>query len=179
MPELRILPGDIADLIAAGEVVQRPASVVKEMMENSVDAGASRVDVIVKDAGRTLIQIIDDGCGMTPDDAVLCFERHATSKIATAEDLQAIRTYGFRGEASLDCGGSARDPENQDGRSGDRMPDGLRRILHLNTSETACPKGSNFLVRDLFYNVPAREEIPEIGQGRAQAPSSKSSRGSP
>ena len=85
-------------MIAAGEVVQRPASVVKELMENSVDAGASQVTVIIGDSGRTLIQVIDDGCGMTPDDAVLCFERHATSKIATAEDLQEIMTFGFRGE---------------------------------------------------------------------------------
>ena len=99
MPELRILPGNIANMIAAGEVVQRPASVVKELMENSVDAGARSVSVVVTDAGRTLIQVIDDGCGMSPDDAVLCFERHATSKIATAEDLDNILTFGFRGEA--------------------------------------------------------------------------------
>lgn len=160
MPELRILPGDIADLIAAGEVVQRPASVVKEMMENSVDAGASRVDVIVKDAGRTLIQIIDDGCGMTPDDAVLCFERHATSKIATAEDLQAIRTYGFRGEALASIAAVARvtlKTRTEGAETGCQTD--FAASSHLNTSETACPKGSNFLVRDLFYNVPARRKF--------------------
>ena len=97
--DIRILPGNIANMIAAGEVVQRPASVVKELMENAVDAGASQVTVIMTDAGRTLIQVIDNGCGMTPDEAVLCFERHATSKIATAEDLNDITTFGFRGEA--------------------------------------------------------------------------------
>ena len=94
--ELRILPGNIANMIAAGEVVQRPASVVKELMENSIDAGARQVSVVIGDSGRTLIQVIDDGSGMTPDDAVLCFERHVTSKIDTAEDLQEIMTYGFR-----------------------------------------------------------------------------------
>ena len=97
--ELRILPGNIANMIAAGEVVQRPASVVKELVENAVDAGADQITVIIKDSGRTLIQVIDNGKGMTPDDAVLCFERHATSKIATAEDLEDITTFGFRGEA--------------------------------------------------------------------------------
>ena len=97
--DLRILPGNIASMIAAGEVVQRPASVVKELMENSVDAGADQVTVVVMDSGRTLIQVIDNGSGMNPDDAVLCFERHATSKIATAEDLNEILTFGFRGEA--------------------------------------------------------------------------------
>ena len=90
--ELRILPKNIADMIAAGEVVQRPSSVVKELMENAVDAGASEVQVAVTDAGRTLIQVIDNGCGMSADDAVLCFERHATSKIATAEDLESMET---------------------------------------------------------------------------------------
>ena len=97
--ELRILPGNIANMIAAGEVVQRPASVVKELVENAVDAGSDQITVIIKDSGRTLIQVIDNGKGMTPDDAVLCFERHATSKIATAEDLEDITTFGFRGEA--------------------------------------------------------------------------------
>ncbi|MBR5924337.1 MAG: ATP-binding protein [Bacteroidales bacterium] len=99
MGKLKVLPANIANMIAAGEVVQRPASVVKELMENAVDAGADQVDVVVKDAGRTSIQVIDNGVGMSPADAVLCFERHATSKIAEAEDLQRITSYGFRGEA--------------------------------------------------------------------------------
>ena len=97
--DIRILPGNIANMIAAGEVVQRPASVVKELMENAVDAGADSITVAIQDAGRTLIQVTDNGCGMSPDEAVLCFERHATSKIASVEDLSDIRTFGFRGEA--------------------------------------------------------------------------------
>ena len=98
--DIKILPSNIANMIAAGEVVQRPSSAVKELMENAVDAGADQITVILTDAGRTLIQVIDNGCGMTPDEAVLCFERHATSKISTAEDLMDITTFGFRGEAS-------------------------------------------------------------------------------
>ena len=96
---IKVLPSNIANLIAAGEVVGRPASVVKELMENSIDAGATTVSVSVLDAGRTLVQVIDDGCGMSAEDAAICFERHATSKISTAEDLEKILTYGFRGEA--------------------------------------------------------------------------------
>ena len=99
MGGLKVLPAQIANMIAAGEVVQRPSSVVKELLENAVDAGADQITVVVTDAGRTLIQVIDNGCGMSPSDAVLCFERHATSKIASAEDLEQIMTYGFRGEA--------------------------------------------------------------------------------
>ena len=91
--DIRILPSNIANMIAAGEVVQRPASVVKELMENAVDAGADQVTVVIQDAGRTLIQVIDNGCGMSPDQAVLCFERHATSKLQSAEDLHNILTY--------------------------------------------------------------------------------------
>ena len=96
---LRILPSNISNLIAAGEVVQRPASAVKELLENAVDAGAGNISVIIEDSGKTLIQVIDDGCGMTPEEARLCFERHATSKISEASDLSSIMTYGFRGEA--------------------------------------------------------------------------------
>ena len=96
---LKILPSHISNLIAAGEVVQRPSSVVKELMENSIDAGAENVTVVISDSGRTLIQVIDDGCGMTDEEARLCFSRHATSKISNAEDLHSILTYGFRGEA--------------------------------------------------------------------------------
>src|SRR6187431_1623692 len=95
---IRLLPDNIANQIAAGEVVQRPASVVKELLENSVDAGSTSVQLIVKDAGKQLVQVIDNGKGMTDSDARLCFERHATSKIRTAEDLFAIKTFGFRGE---------------------------------------------------------------------------------
>ena len=96
---IRVLPPHISNLIAAGEVVQRPSSVVKELMENSVDAGASNIHVVIKDSGKTLIQVIDDGCGLSPSDAVTAFLRHATSKIKESEDLQYIKTFGFRGEA--------------------------------------------------------------------------------
>ena len=158
--ELRILPRNIADMIAAGEVVQRPASVVKELMENAVDAGASEISVTVTDAGRTLIQVIDDGCGMSPDDAVLCFERHATSKIATAEDLQEIMTFGFRGEALASIAAVA-DVVLRTRRAEDEV--GVEVEIsgseHLATRMTATPKGSNFSVRNLFYNVPARRKF--------------------
>ena len=96
---IQLLPDSIANQIAAGEVIQRPAYVVKELMENSIDAGSSSIKLIVKDAGKTLLQIIDDGCGMSETDARMSFERHATSKIRKAKDLFAIRTMGFRGEA--------------------------------------------------------------------------------
>ena len=96
---IKLLPDSVANQIAAGEVIQRPASAVKELMENALDAGATQIDLIVKDAGKSLIMVIDNGCGMSETDARLCFERHATSKISKAEDLFSIRTMGFRGEA--------------------------------------------------------------------------------
>src|SRR5690606_20254421 len=96
---IQVLPEAVANQIAAGEVVQRPASAVKELMENAIDAGADKIRLVVRDAGKTLIQVIDNGCGMSEADALRCFERHATSKIRKAEDLFAIRTMGFRGEA--------------------------------------------------------------------------------
>ena len=160
MPELRILPGNIANMIAAGEVVQRPASVVKELMENSVDAGARSVSVVVTDAGRTLIQVIDDGCGMSPDDAVLCFERHATSKIATAEDLDNILTFGFRGEALASIAAVA-EVTLRTRRPADEV--GTEVVFadsHLvSQEEVAAPSGSSFAVRNIFYNVPARRKF--------------------
>ena len=104
---IRLLPDHVANQIAAGEVVQRPASVVKELLENSVDAGASRILLVIKDAGRTLVQVTDDGKGMSPIDARACFERHATSKIREADDLSSLRTKGFRGEALASIGAIA------------------------------------------------------------------------
>ena len=147
-------------MIAAGEVVQRPASVVKELMENAVDAGADQVTVVIRDAGRTLIQVIDNGCGMSPDQAVLCFERHATSKLHTAEDLQNILTFGFRGEALASIAAVAevtlktRREEDEAGCQVD-----FADSQHLATNEVATPRGANFSVRNLFYNVPARRKF--------------------
>ena len=158
--ELRILPGNVANMIAAGEVVQRPASVVKELLENAVDAGADQITVVVLDAGRTLVQVIDNGCGMNPDDAVLCFERHATSKIATAEDLEAIGTFGFRGEALASIAAVA-DVTLRTRRAADEVGVEVEfsASQHLATRETSCPQGSSFAVRNLFYNVPARRKF--------------------
>jgi len=158
--DLRILPGNIANMIAAGEVVQRPASVVKELVENSVDAGADQITVIVSDSGRTLIQVIDNGTGMSPDDAVLCFERHATSKIATAEDLEEIMTYGFRGEALASIAAVAEvtlRTRTADSEVGCQVE--FAGSEHLSTTEVAAPVGTNISVRNLFYNVPARRKF--------------------
>ena len=158
--ELRILPGNIANMIAAGEVVQRPASVVKELVENAVDAGADQISVIIKDSGRTLIQVIDNGKGMNPDDAVLCFERHATSKIATAEDLEDIKTFGFRGEALASIAAVAEvtlKTRTEEEEVGCQVE--FAASVHNSTTEVAAPKGTNIAVRNLFYNVPARRKF--------------------
>ena len=172
MKKLQILPASLANMIAAGEVVQRPASVVKELLENAVDAGATDVKVVVTDAGRTLIQVIDNGCGMSPADAVLCFERHATSKIATAEDLSAIESYGFRGEALASIAAVA-EVTLRTRREGDETgtqvvmggspvaagDEGARHTRPDRVSTVVAPVGSNFAVRNLFYNTPARRKF--------------------
>lgn len=158
--DIRILPSNIANMIAAGEVVQRPASVVKELVENAVDAGADQITVVIQDSGRTLIQVIDNGCGMSPDQAVLCFERHATSKLHTQEDLNNILTFGFRGEALASIAAVAevtlrtRREEDEVGCQVD-----FADSRHLATNEVATPRGANFSVRNLFYNVPARRKF--------------------
>ena len=160
MGKLKVLPAQIANMIAAGEVVQRPASVVKELMENAVDAGATQVTVVVTDAGRTLIQVIDDGCGMSPADAVLCFERHATSKIASAEDLEAILTYGFRGEALASIAAVA-EVTLRTRRASHETATEVRTgpLGEVRTASVAAPAGSNFAVRNLFFNTPARRKF--------------------
>lgn len=158
--DIRILPSNIANMIAAGEVVQRPASVVKELMENAVDAGADQVTVVIQDAGRTLIQVIDNGCGMSPDQAVLCFERHATSKLHTAEDLSNILTFGFRGEALASIAAVAEvtlKTRREDDEVGCQVDFADSR--HIATNEIATPRGASFSVRNLFYNVPARRKF--------------------
>ena len=157
---IRLLPENVANQIAAGEVVQRPASVVKELLENAVDAGASRIELIVKDAGRTLIQVIDDGSGMGKEDARIAFERHATSKIKTAHDLFDLHTNGFRGEAlaSIAAVSHVRLRTRTDGEElGTEIKiDGGNLVLN---QAVQTPRGSVFEVRNLFFNVPARRNF--------------------
>ena len=157
---LKILPSNISNLIAAGEVVQRPASAVKELLENAVDAGAGNISVIIEDSGKTLIQVIDDGCGMTPEEARLCFERHATSKISEASDLSSIMTYGFRGEALPSIAAVAevtlrtRKRGSETGSETIFTPSGF-----VGQEEAAMPEGTNIAVRNIFYSLPARRKF--------------------
>jgi len=157
---IRLLPDSVANQIAAGEVIQRPASVVKELMENAVDAGAASISVNLKDGGRTLIQIIDNGCGMSVTDARMAFERHSTSKIHKAEDLLAIHTMGFRGEALASI--AAISEVTLKTR---RTEDEVGTVIEISGTEVlsqepvSCPAGSNFMVRNLFFNVPARRKF--------------------
>lgn len=157
---IRVLPESVANQIAAGEVIQRPASAVKELMENAIDAGAGQIDVLVKDAGKSLIQVTDNGKGMSPRDAVLAFERHATSKLSTATDLLKIRSMGFRGEALASIASVAqiellsKRPEDELGTkvliAGSKIE---------NQEAVLCASGSRFSVRNLFYNIPARRKF--------------------
>ena len=157
---IQLLPDSVANQIAAGEVIQRPASVIKELVENSVDAGAKHIDVVVVDAGRTLIQVIDDGRGMSETDARLAFERHATSKIRKADDLFDLHTMGFRGEA-LPSVAAVSQVELSTRIEGEDVGTKLR--IHgshvVNQEPVACPVGSNFRVENLFFNVPARRKF--------------------
>jgi len=157
---IHLLPDSIANQIAAGEVIQRPASVVKELVENSIDAGATHVQLIVKDAGRTLIQVIDDGKGMSETDARLSFERHATSKIRNADDLFSLRTMGFRGEALASIAAIAH-VELRTRRKEDELGTKINIAGSKVESQdsVSCPVGSNFLVKNLFFNVPARRKF--------------------
>ena len=157
---LQVLPNHISNLIAAGEVIQRPSNVVKELMENAVDAGATSVVVIINDSGRTLIQVIDNGCGMTPQEAAICFERHATSKIEKAEDLYAIGTYGFRGEALASvaaCADVTLKTRKEGAECGTEIH--IAESSIISQTETSCPVGCNFAIRNIFYNVPARRKF--------------------
>lgn len=157
---IQLLPENVANQIAAGEVVQRPASVVKELMENAIDAGATQVRLIVRDAGKTLIQVMDNGCGMSETDARMSFERHATSKIRDARDLFAIRTMGFRGEALASIAAVAQ-VEMRTRRYTDEL--GVRLVVEDSTVrvQEACqaPQGTSIAVKNLFYNVPARRNF--------------------
>lgn len=159
---IKLLPDVVANQIAAGEVVNRPASVIKEMMENAIDAGASSVTVNFRDGGRDLIQIVDNGCGMSPIDARMAFDRHATSKISSVDDIYAIHTFGFRGEALASIAAVAQ-VELRTRQAGDDM--GTLTTIHggkfVSQEPVMCPAGSQFMVRNLFYNVPARRKFME------------------
>lgn len=157
---INILPDSVANQIAAGEVVDRPASAVKELLENALDAGATKIQLIVKDAGRTLIQVIDNGCGMSESDARLCFERHATSKIHQAGDLFAIRTMGFRGEALASIAAIAQvelRTKLHDAELGTRLVIEGSEIKEQ--TSCSCPNGTSMAMKNLFYNVPARRNF--------------------
>ena len=162
---IRLLPDSVANQIAAGEVIQRPASVVKELVENAVDAGARHIDVLITDAGKTSIQVIDDGNGMSATDARLAFERHATSKIREASDLFALRTMGFRGEALASIAAVAQ-VELRSCQEGEELGTCLCIAGSKVESQeaVACPKGSNFQVKNLFFNVPARRKFLKSNQ---------------
>lgn len=162
---IRLLPDSVANQIAAGEVIQRPASVIKELVENAIDAGAGHIDVSVTDAGKTCIQVIDNGKGMSETDARLAFERHATSKIREASDLFALRTMGFRGEALASIAAVA-EVELRTRQHGEEL--GTSILISGSKVEkqepVACPEGSNFIVRNLFFNVPARRKFLKSNQ---------------
>ncbi len=161
MPDIiQLLPDSVANQIAAGEVIQRPASVVKELVENAIDAGATAVTINIKDSGRTLIQVIDNGKGMSPTDARMSFERHATSKIREANDLFAIRTMGFRGEALASIAGVA-DVELRTRQHGVELGTFIHIMGSIIQKQEAdhCAEGSNFSVKNIFFNIPARRKF--------------------
>src|SRR5512140_2619053 len=160
MGRIHVLPEHVANKIAAGEVVERPASVLKELLENALDAGARRIRVQVEGGGKKLIQITDDGCGMVRDDAMLAFERHATSKLRTADDLMSVATLGFRGEALPSIGAVSRlllETRAAEQASGTRIEIHGGRMLDVR--EAGLPVGTSITVRDLFYNIPARRKF--------------------
>lgn len=163
--EIRVLSDAVANQIAAGEVVQRPASVVKELVENAVDAGATSVAVVVKDGGRQLVQVIDNGKGMSPTDALRSFERHATSKIRSAGDLFALHTFGFRGEALASIA-SVAEVSLRSRRPGDEVGTevNINGSVFGGQNPVSCPVGSQFTVRNLFYNTPARRKFMKSNQ---------------
>ncbi len=162
---IKLLPDSVANQIAAGEVIQRPASVIKELVENAIDAQATHVQIILKDAGRTLIQIIDDGVGMSETDARLAFERHSTSKIRSAEDLFTLHTMGFRGEALASIAAISQ-VELRTRRQDEQL--GTRLIINASQCESQepdmCPVGSNFMIKNIFFNVPARRKFLKSNQ---------------
>lgn len=157
---IQLLPDSVANQIAAGEVVQRPASAVKELLENAIDAGADKIQLIIKDAGKALIQVIDNGCGMTVTDARMCFERHATSKVRKAEDLFAIRTMGFRGEAMASIAAIAQ-VELKTKRHEDEVGTliQIEGASFIKQEPVGTSNGSSISIKNLFYNTPARRNF--------------------
>ncbi|MBD0376642.1 MAG: ATP-binding protein, partial [Flavisolibacter sp.] len=161
MPDcIQLLPDNIANQIAAGEVIQRPASAVKELLENAVDAGATEIKLIINDAGKSLVQVIDNGSGMSETDARMCFERHATSKIQNIEDLFHIRTMGFRGEALASIAAVAQ-VELRTRRTKDEVGTCIEIENSIVTRQqpVATPAGTSIAMKNLFYNVPARRNF--------------------
>lgn len=157
---IRLLPDSVANQIAAGEVIQRPASVIKELVENAIDAGATEISIILKDAGRTLIQVVDNGCGMSPGDARMAFERHATSKISSASDLYTLHTMGFRGEALPSIAAVAQ-IDMRTMRHGESI--GTRLLINESKFESqepcTCVPGTNLMVKNIFFHMPARRKF--------------------
>lgn len=162
---IHLLPDSVANQIAAGEVIQRPASIIKEMVENSLDAGATHIQVVIEDAGKSLVQVIDNGCGMSATDARLSFERHATSKIQQATDLFALRTMGFRGEALASIAAVAQ-VELRTRRKEDELGTSIQieGSKLISQEPINCPVGANFAVKNLFFNIPARRKFLKSNQ---------------
>jgi DNA mismatch repair protein MutL len=161
MPDIiHLLPDATANMIAAGEVVQRPASIVKELMENSLDAGSSDVQLLVQDGGQTLVQVVDNGIGMSETDARMCWERHATSKITKADDLFHLNTFGFRGEAMASIAAVS-----QVDLKSRMTQDEVGTYIHIEASDVKiqepvqCPVGTSITVKNLFFNIPARRNF--------------------
>lgn len=162
---IKLLPDSVANQIAAGEVIQRPASVIKELVENAIDAGSTSIQIVLKDAGRTLIQVIDNGKGMSDTDARLAFERHSTSKISKAEDLFSLQTMGFRGEALASIAAIAQ-VELRTRAKGAQL--GTKIMINASKCESQepdmCPEGSNFMIKNIFFNMPARRKFLKSNQ---------------
>ena len=170
MAEINVLSKDISELIAAGEVIERPASVIKELLENAIDAGSKHITVEIKNGGTTYMRITDDGCGIAPDQVATAFLRHATSKITTKDDLENILTLGFRGEALASISAVSR-AEVLTKRRGDEygtnyIIEGGHEVLN---EQTGCPDGTTIIIRDIFYNVPVRRKFMKRDSAEANA----------
>jgi DNA mismatch repair protein MutL len=160
MAKIKQLPPHEAQKIAAGEVVERPANIVKELIENAIDAGATRIALYVEDGGKQLIRIVDNGCGMDITDAQLCFDRHATSKISHVDELETIDTFGFRGEALASIASVSQITlitKEEQSLEGTKVVVDAQKIIEINS--IACATGTDISIRNLFFNVPARKKF--------------------